>query len=223
MDTEEIKQKNRKEALHVLIPIVVVVVLALSIFGIVKLVEGLKSASLLIYVAPSDATVMIDGQEYTNGTYRFYPGTITAEISQEGFETKTETLELQNGQVTKLFAYLTEKSGDFSWYVSHDEDLSILRQISNDDLSQSFLKEYDQKIAKAEQIKNAPDLPYTAQDDNGNIITIVYTESNNYCPRYSVKPCVIITKKIGNASYELGLNLLREKGYDPDYFNIVYQ
>lgn len=223
MDTEEIKQNNRKETLRVLTPLFIIVALALLIFGIVKLVEGLKSASLLIYVAPSNAIVKIDGQEYTNGAYRFYPGNITAEISREGFETKTETIELHNGQVTKLFAYLTEKDNDFSWYVSHDEDLSVLRQVSNDDASQSFLKDYDQKLAKAEQIKTAPDLPYTAQDINGNIISITYTESNSYCPRFSVKPCIIITKKIGNASYDLGLNLLKDRGYDPDYFNIIYQ
>ena len=223
MDAEEIKQNNQKIALRILISFAVVAVLALSIFGVVKLIESLKSASLLIYVAPSDATISIDGQEYTNGVYRFYPGTITAEIRRDGFEPKTQTLELQNGRVTELFTYLTEEGGNFNWYVSHDEDLSILRQISSDDASLLFLEDYDQKLAKAEQIKNAPDLPYTAQDSDGNIISVVYAERGNYCPYSSVKPCVIITKKIGDASYNLGLDLLREHGYDPDYFNIIYQ
>lgn len=223
MDAEKIKQNNQKEVSRILIPLAILAAVALLIFSIIKIVEGLKSASLLIYVAPSNATVTIDGREYTNGVYRFYPGTITAEIRQDGFETKTETLELQKGRVTKLFTYLTGKNNDYSWYISHDEDLSILQQISNDNTSQSFLETYNQELAKAEQIKNAPDLPYTAQDADGNMISIVYTKSNNYCPEYSAKPCIIITKKIGNASYDLGLNLLREHGYNPDYFNIIYQ
>lgn len=223
MNPEETKQNNQRLALRILVPLIIVAVLALLVFGIIKFIDGLKSASLLIYIAPSTATVTIDGQEYGNGVYRFYPGTVTAEVHQSGFETKTETLELQNGRVTELFAYLVGEGGDFSWYTSHDEDLSILRQISGDDASQSFLEEYDRKIAEARQIKDSPDLPFVAQDASGNVISVVYAEPGNYCPYTSIKPCVIIARKIGVASYDLGLDLLREYGYDPDYFNIIYQ
>lgn len=89
----------------------------------------LHSATLIIQVAPTNATILLNGSPYQNGLHNLMPKEdIEVTISAKGFETKTFTINLEYGKVTNLFAYLTPQDDNWSVYInqSNQESLNLL-------------------------------------------------------------------------------------------------
>lgn len=210
---------QRTESSRFLIPIVIfldIIILGISIFFCV--LRNTKNAYAEILIAPKDATIIIDNTEYKNGVYNFYPGTYTATIKKDNFETKEISVELKSNQTTLIYNYLTGINDDFSYYEYNQEDFStLLRVAKNDEKAQKFLNDYN----KYTKIRDYLPMSYA---ENGNMtggksISINISDGSGQCQEKSF--CIIIKDYFGG-NLEKALSLISERGYNPSDYEIYY-
>ena len=182
---------------------------------IITIISSSRSAILTILTVPSDATITINNQEFLSGTYKFFPGEITAKITKDGFDTKEISLALEANANNRLFVYLT-KDGELSYIQDNSTDFETLRQISNisdDEYLNSFVKKYDDEQA----LKNF--LPIYYEDmENLQFFSIFYETEK--CTEHSY--CLLISDVIeGNRTF--ATNLLKKYGYSSPEYEIIYE
>ena len=95
------------------------------------IIEGRKSVSLDILVAPKDAVITLNGERYKNGEYRVEPGEYEVSITHEGLEPYYKVVDFADGEEVKMYLYLTGVDGDMSWYLAHSEDDMIVTSIGD--------------------------------------------------------------------------------------------
>lgn len=115
-------ERNYKKPLIAICVVAILVTIGVVIYNI------MKSAELSIMVAPSTAVVKIDGKEYTNGQYRFFPkSNVEVEISSPDYQTQTLTIDLLANEVTLLRAVLKDDDGGYSSYLTSEESYEQLK------------------------------------------------------------------------------------------------
>lgn len=203
---------------HKIIAVLLVLILATTIALCVFL--NRKTATVQIKVAPHDAVVLIDQQQYQNNTsVNFRPGQYTAVISKDGFQDKSIDFTLDDGQTLTLSAYLTEVGTDdngFEYYETNYDDLYFLRDYSNrhpeDNTLTTFLNSFD----RAATIKEI--LPVYYYDvHSSNAYYIFFDEKNSSCSK-------IYCLEIGASNdeyYNRALQEIINRGYDPDFYQMT--
>ncbi len=174
------------------------------------------SASLDLLIVPTDATIMIDGERYENGIYEnLMAGTKKVVISREGFDTAEYDIELKRGELTRLYAHL---GGNPEWYENlTDQDTLYLLDIIYEYEGQQQLKELRAKYPIMES------LPIVFERYFNNFTEYVHYRIDggefNECENSF---CLKITDYSGG-NYDRALDLMREKGYNPDDYEIFYE
>lgn len=134
--------KNNKKWIWIVcgsVFVLVVVVLVATLFKVAK------NSTLNIYVTPISAKVLIDGGEYQNGTYEFFPGEYVATIRAEGFEDKKIELKLDANLATNLFTFL-EGNDEYYEYVANSDDYAVLEQVAKyDKAAQALVDSIEEK------------------------------------------------------------------------------
>ena len=199
------------------------VVVALCILALVAL--GISQINpprtlLEINVAPSTATITINGQDYRNGIYEVEPGNYTATISADGFTGKSANITVEEGQTAKLATFLPNKSEGMAYFERSAADLNILRTLSDQE-AVDFIKSYDKKLSIRDQ------LPLDASYDMSEVLGIpgneiyeqtIYDGSTD--SRCSAAFCLLVS------GYELSLDAVRESiadaGYNLDDYEVIY-
>lgn len=206
-------EQHRIAFIIILIDFIIAVILTT-----ILIIKATKSSTLTILVAPSDATVLVNGKEYKNGTYEFAPGEITATIKKEGFESKTLSLNLEKNSDTRLYDFLIEKSGDFSYYRTNQADFEILKLVSkNSDEAQKFISSYNDELA----LKDFLPITYSNNSfDPSNYINLSITYNTDECKQ---KPYCLLVYETFSGHLDLALSLLRQYGYNPSDYEIVYK
>ena len=77
-----------------------------------------NSGTLLLNIAPADATVKINGEEKSGRTFELKPGEYTLEISKSNYLPQTETVTIQRGEETEKDYTLLKNSGTLSLTVT---------------------------------------------------------------------------------------------------------
>lgn len=93
----------------------------------------LHSATVIIQVAPLDATVTINGKEYASGLHQITPKSQSEVIvSAPNFETKTFNLDFKKGEITKILTYLVPEDDNWDYYkqLSNEDSLSVLLSLN---------------------------------------------------------------------------------------------
>ncbi len=189
----------------------ILVILALVFF----IIDLQKSATLRILVAPTYATVEIDGRTYeTDSTHKFYPGTYTAKISAPGFETQEFPLALIGGEETPLYTYLLPSDGNMDIYENDETESRRLEMVGDaiaDHGTTNFFAQYP--------VTNL--LPYSTEslDDYGDPhgFRIDYGEYDDCQTDF----CLKVTSYESNC-LELARDYLSENGFNPDDYQILY-
>ena len=190
-----------------LIGFVAVDVIILVVFFTLYFLNVAKTAVLDILVAPINATVLIDGEIYSQGTYKTYPGETTAVISAEGFKDKVINLNLSSEETNKIYEFLVPEEGNLNYYAKNDDDMEILKKIGGDEA---------EKISKVVSIKNVlPIIEYRYGGLNGNSYEIVIDQDFN-CEELF---CLMVTGT--NDKDEID-SLVKSKGYNPMDYKIRY-
>lgn len=169
---------------------------------IFAVINALKSATLIIKIAPETATVTINGEKYTNGEYRLYPGTYEAVISQNGTEKSRTTLNLTSGSTERLYECFSEHS---------DDDLLCF------EVNEYLAEKAQQEKFDNEEIFNYT--PYHSYKDGFNIDPY-FDENDQVVIRITLISCQKAKQEILK---ENALEWLKNKGTDLEKYEIIYQ
>ena len=173
------------------------------------------TAILDIYVAPSEATIEINGKTYDNfASYNMRPGDYHVKIAMEGMQTKELDLTLQDDEFKRLWVYLVDENGGFAYYVQNPDDELILAKVADDAEAQSFIKEYEKTAGILDK------LPLEYYDRSGSSSTGVYIEqSEEDCEGALI--CLAVYG--GEENRMIAEELIREAGYNPDNYKLVFE
>lgn len=176
-----------------------------------------QTASIDIQVTPIDATISINGKNYENLTsHNMLPGDYHVVISMDGMQEKELDFTLEKDGFYKLQAYLLDENGGFDYYLNHPGDELILSEIADDKKSKEFVKKYE----KATSILNELPIEYDSYTPDFAFYTqfkIAYSDKED-CPKVA---CLDVIDSTGN-SEEAAIQLIRDKGFNPDDYEITY-
>ena len=112
-----------------------IITLVLAIFLVI--IPAIKAAGRLAFldvlVAPVDATVTINGEEYRNAVYEMEPGHYTATIAKDGFKPVTAEFDLEKDKTAGLYLYLEPSDGSWAYYeqAKNQASLEALLRLNN--------------------------------------------------------------------------------------------
>lgn len=204
---------------------IIACVLSLVGFGVYKLVQNFSRPTLLeIAIAPSNATVKINGETYKNGVYEFEEGSYTAEISADGFSSKIIDLSVKNRETTLFIDYLEPTNGDLYSLFDDGENATILKQIKDSEISE-LTEKYDKIMAIKTELPinyyfaNEGDNPSPSKSVGfANYVVIEDGSNEASCSRSF---CLKISGRGANASRA---KLVLEKyGYNIDDYEVIYE
>ena len=121
---------NKRLVIGGFILIDVVILIVLVVMYVMKVS---KTAVLDVMLAPRTAKVMINGEEYMQGVYKMYPGTVQATIVADGFESKTIELNLTADEYTKVYDYLLPTADNATYYAKNEDDAKTLALIGGEE------------------------------------------------------------------------------------------
>ena len=188
---------------------ILIILVAIGIFFAVD--NAQKTATLKILVAPSSAEISINGTKYSNGTHNIKPGTYTATISKQGFETQTLEFEAKKDEESHVYLYLEQTDGG-DWYSENEGDALIVGSIQSYYSTQKIQELYKQNPLTsilpikvdyyfnnyASHVKYT--ISYQVQSDNETIQIIItdYTGGN-----YDAAIANLENHKIDPGAYEI--------------------
>lgn len=209
------------------IMITVGVVIAACLVGIIAvIIHNLMPEKTLvsINVAPTEATVTIDGREYHNGTYEIKPGQYQVSISADGFDPKIVNLDIKPHQTTPLSTYLVNKKEGLAYFEKSAADLQVLNSITDQEI-QDFMQQYRKKISIKDQLPisvryNAAQ-GSTTEGRSLDFQTVSDGTSRSDC---SMAFCLLVSATYGisapdEASVRAALSNL---GYNYDDYEVIY-
>jgi len=205
---QAIRRDNRFLLITVSVAFVLIV---LIIAATMYIINSFRTASIDVLVAPESARVIINGKEYSNGTYKIEPGNFTVTITKDGFNGYQESFSLSAGQTKDLAVYLTQTDGGYDWYLNHPSDDLIMTRIGDKQASDK----------SAEMLAKYPILSVLPhRDDDGS-----YDYTIN--PKFSgdtLKSLVIELNSCSDYSKPIykaeALKWLSDQGYNPNDYAI---
>ncbi|MBR3137765.1 hypothetical protein IKG41_00200 [Candidatus Saccharibacteria bacterium] len=191
----------------------VVCIILVSIIFII--INSGKNATLDIIVSPLSAEIKIDGKEYKNGTYQFEPGEVEVEITKDGFTSERKTILLEPNKTTKLYTYLMPIDGSFDWYLNHEEDMMILNTIGDAEANADSAS-YREKYPIIEILP----IQFVDYDENWELTE--FRIDGGMFDGCEGTFCLKITDTTGG-NYEKAIQMIKEKGFNPDDYEIIYE
>ena len=186
-------------------------VVVLVVFVVLNIMKAMKTATVDINVVPSVAKVIINGQEYGNGTYKVYPGKVTAGISADGFVGKSVEVELKNDEITKIWDYLLHSEKGLSWYENNLDELDNLSKIGGGIELETFLRKMS--------IREILPYYYNAFDEatQKHVQFVVEVDTIDCPDRFCLQ--AVNTK---NSTNELIHQVIKKEGYELDDYEVYY-
>ena len=197
-------------------PLIFVGLSLLIFFTIILVVAALNlraNVEIELLVAPSSATTTIDGKKYQNGKFNIEPGEHRVHIEKEGFI--TQDFSFNTMSTTKIYTYLHQTDGSFSWYQNHSEDSLLLTKVG-DYLSDQEATTYSKKYP----IMEALPFVYANYDKDYN-----YTEfriDGGEFDGCNTNFCLKITDTTGG-NLNLAKSKIKDAGFNPDDYQIIYE
>lgn len=193
--------------------------------------QSSKVSTITFNVVPIDATISVNGDKhYTNGQYKIAPGDYKIEISHEGLETKTLSVNIGTHNYTDVTVYLTsaDKSFDFYKQKKNYESYKKLKTIASnennmttdDDTSaQEFIGNYDQIISIMNKL---PIKGYVYSSPNANMSSGGFTIENGQGKNECIQSACLLVRYHGKDYEQAVLDKIKEAGYNPDDYQIIY-
>lgn len=213
MDIEAEAKRRQK-----LIIVACIAFLLFSIFAIVMaIIDAQKTAKIEVLVAPSFAKVEIDHTKLkTSGTSKYYPGEYTVTISADGFESTETTLNLEKDQTATLYLYLQPTTENYNFYLENKTESNLVQRI-NDLRTQASNNAYINKYPITEVLP----INIVEQNREKNEWTEFHINYGQY-ENCKTEFCIKISDYTGG-NQERALNIIREKGFNPDDYEIIYE
>lgn len=212
---------------HKIASIVTINIIAFIIIVVAIIIHNAKTAVVDIFVAPSDATITLNGRSYDNfESHDILPGTYHVKISMENMQTKEYDITLENQGFIRIWDYLLDENGGYDYYLAHPEDESILTEIitDNDTAAKSFIKKYESIAGILDILPIVDKTP----SENGNLYGVRYEydiltiKDGRELENCSQAFCLYITDTSGNKK-DYALSIISKLGYDPNDYQIIYE
>jgi Flp pilus assembly protein CpaB len=111
------------------------------------------SATIVITVAPTDATVTINGQKAHSGSNDVKPGNVTVTAARTGFKSESQASVLVAGTTLTIGLALTSNDASTAdWYTTHQKDQQALEKI----VGTQYTQKSDAAVAQTPLIKELP-------------------------------------------------------------------
>ncbi len=182
-------------------------VLALLLCVVILTTILTKNSELVLLVAPSTATVKLDGKKVKNGTLKIHSGSHKLEISGDGLETKTVDFDIAKNETKAINDYALGDGGDFNYYLSHEEEIERLSLVADEE-AKDFVAKYNQAKTILEL------LPIVVSEEHG-AKTATLSKGDNCERSYCLK--------LVNDNADLGSKMekkLAELGYDINDYEV---
>lgn len=204
-----LKDLSRKNLITILsIAAIVVVFLIILLANIFK-----KDAELIVLVAPSTATIKIDGHKVENGIIPIRSGNHKVEVSANGLEAKTQSFSIEKGETKALNLYLTGENNSFDYYKGYPDEVENLALVANDDESAKAVSELRQAFMIREL------LPYTIGKDSGRKTSTLSLGSKEECGQDF---CLKLTDENADMRKQMQEEITA-LGYDASKYKIIYE
>ena len=220
-----------------LFAIIITTVLVIFLIIVPAIKNANRPAFLDILVAPVDANVIIDGEEYRNAVYEMEPGHYTATITKEGFNEVTVDFDLEKNKTAGLYLYMEPTDGNWDFYEKKEnqDSLEALLRLNNYNSDGATwrpevapIQEKDGAKEIAEKYKVKTILPVNVSLC-GEVATRMTCNAMRVEYKYSKKCGDSLCMVISGRSKELpneALNEIREKftegGFDFDDYSYIY-
>ena len=183
----------------------VIVVLFTTIFK--------KDAELIVLVAPSAATIKIDGHKVKNGRILIRSGEHKVVVSADGLETKEQSVSISKGETKALNLYLTDQNNSFDYYKGYPDEIENLALVSDSDESAKAVSE----LRHIFTIKEL--LPYTIGTDSGKKSSTLSLGSKDDC---SKDFCLKLTDENADMRKQMQKEI-ESLGYNAEDYEIIYE
>ena len=204
-----LKDLSRKNLITILsIAVIVVVFLIILLANIFK-----KDAELIVLVAPSTATIKIDGHKVENGIIPIRSGNHKVEVSADGLETKTQSFSIEKDETKALNLYLTGENNSFDYYKGYPDEVENLALVANDDESAKAVSELRQAFMIREL------LPYAIGKDSGRKTSTLSLGSKEECGQDF---CLKLTDENADMRKQMQEEITA-LGYDASMYKIIYE
>ena len=171
--------KKQKKILKISLIFLVIVFVGIIIYSTIYLIVNAdKTANIEILVAPSDAIILIDGQQYpTDTTIKIKPGTYGVKIEKDGFISYNGSIKTTANNTSYLYEYLNESNENGTFYQDNEKENARTQQIS-DKISDLFHEVYNGtdniwNVTPYDDYASGYKI-YAEKDENGKIIVNIY-------------------------------------------------
>ncbi|HKX23914.1 MAG TPA: PEGA domain-containing protein [Candidatus Saccharimonadales bacterium] len=172
-----------------------------------------KTATIEIQSAvPTDAKVTIDGGGVgSNRKNGVTPGKHTVVAKRDGFEDKTQEVEVKQGEAKIIRLLMTPNSQvGYEWMRAHP-DLAVEYEAM---VGQQFSAQSDKTVDANPLIQNLPEIHPTWRVDYGK--SVAYPNDPN-------KVAIIITYGGAEIDKQNAINWIKSLGFNPADYEIVYK
>lgn len=191
-------------------------VIAILVVVLLIVVHRAKTVSIDVYVAPSEATIELNGKKFDNfASYNLMPGEYHVSISMDGMKTEEYDLTLESDSFTRIWKYLVDDDGSLNYYLENPDEISILTKFSDDVEVKKVIEHYDKVVS----IRDALPLEYYDRSDPNNSVGVFVEEDMNECIDKIL--CLVIYG--GEKNRDIALGLIKEAGYNPDDYGIRFE
>lgn len=181
---------------------------------LVIVIHNSKTAVVDVKVAPINATVELNGKKFDNfESYNVAPGEYHVRISMDGMQTKEYDIDLASDGFIRIWNYLLDDSGGFSYYETHPEDEVTLAEVADDEASQNFVEKYNSIFS----IVDVLPLEYYDRSDPNNPIGVYIEQSDAECDKIV---CLMVYG--GEENRAIANELITEAGYEPNNYGIQF-
>lgn len=236
VNTSPIKLFFHKKWVRIVLVLDFIVIIA--IIGLV-IANSMKTSIVSFYVAPVDATIVVNGTKYTNGTYQFFPGSYDVVISHADLDSKDFHLDLTSNSTTNVTTFLsaTDDNGtqtfDFYTLKPNYDSFQTLASIAGKDNNQTIdrdtsAEEFIEKYQNTYNIYYSNALPINYQsytkDEAGEPLLDKSITIKRASEKVSCRELLCVQVLMINAEdKDLADSLLTQKGLDLSYMEIIYE
>ena len=185
----------------------------ITIILVITAINMRKTEEIEVLVAPISAEITIDGKEYQNGTFNIEPGEHQVHIEKTGFI--SQDFSFNTLSTRKIYTYLKQTDGSYSWYSNNSEDSNILTQIGDYEADREA-----ELYSSQNPIVQVLPIFYAHYDENYN-----YSEfriDGGEFDGCESNFCLKVTDTTGG-NMELAKNKIKEAGYNPNNYQILYE
>ena len=221
MDNENLGSLLSKHFRPIMITVGIIIAICLIIL-IVVAIRNFQPVKTFISVniAPTTATVTINGQAYRNGTYELAPGQYEAQISAAGFTPKTLTIDVKQSETTPIATFLLNQKEGMAYFEKNAADLQVLATLTDPE-AQEFMTSYNKKLSIRDYFPI--DATYDMSAVNGTPGNDLYEQTITDGSQDSDCPLAFCLYASG---YQLNEDALREAlenlGYNLDDYEVIY-